>query len=32
VDHFHPPIALALVLVVAESLISTRRKPAPEIS
>jgi Ca-activated chloride channel homolog len=32
VDHFHPPIALALALIVAESLISTRRKTTPKIS
>jgi len=32
VDHFHAPIAVALALIVAESLISTRRKMAPEIS
>jgi Ca-activated chloride channel family protein len=32
VDHFDAPIALALALVVAESLISTRRKPVPEMS
>jgi Ca-activated chloride channel family protein len=31
VDHFHAPIALGLALIVAESLISTRRKPTPEI-
>ncbi|HTV42395.1 MAG TPA: VWA domain-containing protein [Candidatus Sulfotelmatobacter sp.] len=30
VDHFHAPIALALALVVGESLISTRRKQSPE--
>jgi Ca-activated chloride channel homolog len=29
VDHFHLPIALALALVVAESLISTRKKDNP---
>jgi Ca-activated chloride channel homolog len=32
VDHFHAPIAIALGLIVAESLISTRRKSPPEIS
>jgi len=32
VDRFHAPIALALALVVAESLISTRRRTASEIS
>jgi Ca-activated chloride channel family protein len=32
VDHFHPPIALALALIVAESLISTRRKQTSEMS
>ncbi|HEY1788766.1 MAG TPA: VWA domain-containing protein [Verrucomicrobiae bacterium] len=32
VDHFHPPIALALALIVAESLISTRRKTGSEIA
>jgi Ca-activated chloride channel family protein len=32
VDHFHAPIALALALVVAESLISTRRRQMPEIT
>ena len=31
VDHYVVPIAFALVLIVAESLASTRRKPAPEI-
>lgn len=32
VDHFHAPLALALALVIAESLISTRRKAASELS
>lgn len=32
VEHFYAPIALALGLIVAESLISTRRKQIPEIS
>lgn len=32
VDHFHPAVALALALIVAESLISTRRKSSSEIS
>lgn len=32
VDHFHAPIALALTLIVAESLINTRRKSPPETS
>jgi len=32
VDHFHLPIALALALITAESLISTRRKQTSEIS
>lgn len=32
VDHFHLPIALALALIVAESLISTRRKQTSQIS
>lgn len=32
VDHFHPPIALALALIVAESLIGTRRKQTSQIS
>jgi Ca-activated chloride channel family protein len=31
VDHFHGPIALGLALLVAESLISTRRKSPQEI-
>jgi Ca-activated chloride channel family protein len=30
VDRFHGPIAVALALVIAESLISTRRKRVPE--
>ncbi|HEV2320650.1 MAG TPA: hypothetical protein VGV18_12915, partial [Verrucomicrobiae bacterium] len=32
VDHFHVPVALALGLIVAESLLSTRRKSTPQIS
>ncbi|HUA37779.1 MAG TPA: VWA domain-containing protein [Candidatus Sulfopaludibacter sp.] len=32
VDHFHGPIALALALIVAESLISTRRRLTSELS
>jgi Ca-activated chloride channel family protein len=32
VDHFHPPIALALVLIVAESLMSTRRRQPSKTS
>lgn len=32
VDHFHLPIALVLTLIVAESLISTRKRQASEIT
>ena len=31
VDHFYWPLAVALALLVAESLVSTRRKPLPDI-
>jgi Ca-activated chloride channel family protein len=32
VDHFYWPLTLALALLVAESLVSTRRKPLPSPS